>query len=224
MRFKYRHVIRKIGLGTLFAAACLATASVEASDWKQLVVVPGDYDGDGVGDAVGYDRSTGTWFIERSATATTDIMQWGYNQTIPAAGDFDGDGIGDVCVYDPGTGNWYIRASATDSMDVVNWGWSRAMPAAADYDGDGVTDIAVYDRRARWLFVRNSSDGKLAVRKNRAPNAPAADEGEPQVVEIYTAYFYPNIFMEVHYRVDTPYYPYSLTYYETLTIYDPDYE
>jgi hypothetical protein len=152
-------------------------------------------------------------------------MQWGYNQTLPVAGDFDGDGINDVCVYHPSSGNWFIRASTTDTMKVVNWGWFAALPAARDYDGDGVTDFAVQDRRAKWLFVRNSSDGKIALRKNRAPNnSNETYEGEPQVVEIYTAYFEPYIYMEVHYLVETSYYPYALTYYDTLAIYDPDYE
>jgi len=47
------------------------------------IPVPADYDGDGKSDATYYDGNTGTWYVWKSTTLTTNISQYGWSAALP---------------------------------------------------------------------------------------------------------------------------------------------
>lgn len=99
---------------------------------KDLDLLNGDYDGDGIVDLVAFLPSTKTWYMISSIdgdfmsfqriTRTTKaprVKLFGYTEEdvkgniIPVVGDFDGDRIADMTLVDVDKNLWYIRSSQT---------------------------------------------------------------------------------------------------------------
>jgi len=123
------------------------------------VLVPGDYDGDGITDVAVW--RNGTWFRILSSNGTTLIDSFGISGDKPVQGDYDGDGKTDLAVFRPSTGTWWILRSSNATTSSIPFGISTDRLVQGDYDGDSKTDMAVY-RDGVWYIAR-SSDGALQV-------------------------------------------------------------
>ena len=148
--------------------------------------VPGDFDGDGVGD-IGIYRDGATagaqsefWILQSSNNAVR-YFAWGVSGDEAHQRDYDGDGITDVCVVRRGVitadqMTWYIRNSSDGSVRVEGFGLtgdtaggtSGDFPVAGDYDGDGKFDVAVYRFTlppANNFIIKRSSDSVITFRQ-----------------------------------------------------------
>jgi hypothetical protein len=87
------------------------------------IYVPGDFDGDNVGDLAIFRPSSGDWWWIRSLDGTVGVEHWGLDGDFPVPADYDGDGKTDRAVYRPGTPNgiYYINGSLT-GFQVFIWG------------------------------------------------------------------------------------------------------
>ena len=116
----------------------------------QVVDVPADVDGDGIGDRVtyAYDPAAGSgrFTVALSGGGTREQMLGGPDDA-PVIADFDGDGEADLGVYGYSPDQGYSRFAAVLSgggtMD-VGFGGRDDLPAIGDYNGDGRADVAVY--------------------------------------------------------------------------------
>lgn len=154
---------------------------------KNLEVVNGDFDGDGITDLGVVDRATSKWYIRSSKTGKqgTPFVPWGKKldsltsaSTILVA-DYDGDGITDLAFINKSTGKWFITSSRTKSYFVdansyqvkgkvynkTDFPWtSTCIPLTGDYDGDGKADIGFFKPSTGEWYIYKSSSGSL-VRK-----------------------------------------------------------
>jgi hypothetical protein len=124
----------------------------------------GDYDGDGLADAIVYRPSESQWYVSLSSGnyATTDQFVLGTTGDIPLLADFTGDRRVDMALYSPATGTWTWRNSANHELtSFVLGGMPDDIPVPADYDGDGAADPAVYrnmsDGSRHWI-IKGSTD------------------------------------------------------------------
>lgn len=87
--------------------------------------IPGDFDGDGIGDLAIWRNSDGTWWWIRSSDNTVRAANWGVNGDIPVPGDYDGDGITDLAIWRPGSGqSYYWIYGSQNGISVFPWGLS----------------------------------------------------------------------------------------------------
>ncbi len=133
------------------------------------IMVPGDYDGNGITDVAVF--SAGTWNCPTASPNTTFTL--GSAGDIPMVGDYDGDGKTDAAVFTPGTpAVWSIRQSSNSAVVTHYFGTSGDIPTSGDYDGDGFTDIAVYRPSTGTWHLKQSSSGYLAKQWGIAIDIP----------------------------------------------------
>lgn len=151
------------------------------------IPVPGDYDGDGIGDLAVWNTQSGNWYVRLSSQGGTvsklfwplSANQYGTVGIQGAQGDYDGDGKTDFAFFSPSTG-WTISesyyggsASGSSASGAGNWvsnpstdisGYLIAgdVVTPGDFDGDGIADRAFYRQSttafAGTFFVQNSSN------------------------------------------------------------------
>ena len=134
------------------------------------VLVPADYDGDGIIDPAVWRGDSGTWYIQRSSDSRTVYIKWGMTSDyptgslpdVPVAADYDGDGRAEIAIWRPDTGQWFVLGSRFEydykNAEVFNWGKLGDVPVQRDYDGDGRTDFAVFRPNGnRWYIFRSAS-------------------------------------------------------------------
>jgi hypothetical protein len=144
------------------------------------ILVPGDYDGDGIADVAvfrPYDTTCGlpggVWFIRNSSTGSTSCVQWGNGLDIPVPGDYDGDGKTDIAVFRPSNGTWLVHPSGGGSDFGYQWGNGSDVPVPGDYDGDGKTDIAVFrPSNGTWYIVYSSTGGGVGSQWGNGNDVP----------------------------------------------------
>ncbi len=155
--------------------------SVQSTPFGQNgdVIVPGDYNGDGMTDIAVYQPSSNIWFTTLDPTTNYGAMKWGSAGDIPAPGFYDNDNRTDIAVFRPSDGNWYIANSA-GGTETRNWGKSGDKPVAADYDGDGLTDVAVWRPSVSTWFILKSTGGTAIVNWGISTDvlAPADYDGD----------------------------------------------
>ena len=148
-----------------FKASSGPAASAEAVyvRWGQHgdAPVPGDYNGDGIGDFVvqraaldsnGQPTGQAQFFIHFGTggfdTPGADLYPapFGRPTDFVNPGDYDGDGKTDLAVTRSVNGQWvwYIRPSSGAPDITQTWGLATDFQVQGDYDGDGRTDIAVW--------------------------------------------------------------------------------
>ena len=85
--------------------------------------IPGDFDGDGIGDVAIWRSSDGTWWWLRSSDNTVRAAKWGVDGDIPVPGDYDGDGITDLAIWRPGSDQaYYWIYGSQNGISVFPWG------------------------------------------------------------------------------------------------------
>lgn len=76
-------------------------------------LLSGDFNGDGVAEAVLFRPSTHEWYVRFSSDGSVHSFGFGDNGDIPWAGYFTADGSIDQVLYRPSNGTFYIRDAAT---------------------------------------------------------------------------------------------------------------
>jgi subtilisin-like proprotein convertase family protein len=139
-------------------------------------VIDGDFDGDGIADAIVWRPSSRTFLIRRSSrpTDTTLSLPFGAANDDPAhLGDYDGDGITDAAVFRQGevvgaASRTLVLGSKTGSVHVLTTGENGAFAVGGvDYDDDSRADIAVES---------NAGDGVARFRLFRGPAGAQIDD------------------------------------------------
>ena len=108
-----------------------------------------DLDGDGIGDTVWRDTSTGTyvgWVLDSSgATKATRKLGGALGNAIATIGDFDGDGVSDFVWRSAATSTYSIRFFRADGTQrttaTLGGGTAWQLEGSDDYDGDGKDDL-----------------------------------------------------------------------------------
>ncbi|HET8942080.1 MAG TPA: hypothetical protein VFN13_08850 [Rudaea sp.] len=111
----------------------------------------GDFDGDGISDAVAWNPSTGVWTVRRSSRPFTPYtVTFGQSGDDPRQiGDYDGDGFDDLAVYrsgllsaDPSYTLIHLTRGGPD-RDLVTGEKGAFANGGVDYTGNGRADIAI---------------------------------------------------------------------------------
>ena len=90
--------------------------------------IPGDFDGDGIGDLAIWRSSDGNWWWLRSSDNTVRAAKWGVNGDIPVPGDYDGDGKTDFAIWRPGAQSVFWVLGSQTGVQVFPWGISSDQP------------------------------------------------------------------------------------------------
>ncbi len=108
---------------------------------ENMMVVSGDYDGDGTSDIAIFRRSSGLWAIRGLPR-----VYFGAASDLPISGDYNGDGTAEISIFRPASGLWAIRG-----VSRLYYGIAGDHPVPADYNGDGVTEAAIFrDASGLW--------------------------------------------------------------------------
>ena len=114
--------------------------------------IDGDFEGDGIADAVVWTPATGQFTIRRSSRPGLAPLKIALGQSgddPKHIGDFDGDGIDDLAVYRAGAtqgalSRTWIRLSSSGAVRELATGEQGAYPnGGIDYTGDGRADMAI---------------------------------------------------------------------------------
>jgi len=156
------------------------------------MIMPGDFDGDGITDRAVYEKNSGKWssLSTRIGGETTEltwrwlngkanVKLWQYNfigsnhkKTIPIVGDYDGDGVDDLVHVEKSTGKWIYFSSLEGKKVTIGKDWkdwknikadSNRVVLVGDFDGDSKMDPAFVDRTTRKFYVRSSRTGKEGI-------------------------------------------------------------
>jgi hypothetical protein len=134
-----------------------------------------DLDGDGIGDTVWRDTSTGTyvgWLLDSGgATKATRKLGGAVGNTIATIGDFDGDGVSDFVWRSTANATYSIRFFRADGTQrataALGGGSAWQIEGSDDFDGDGRDDL-VWRHGASgtsviWLMDSGRVVGSAAV-------------------------------------------------------------
>lgn len=135
-------------------------------DWE---VFRGDFDGDGVTDLVGHERTVGEWSIlttinGQARTYPLDGLRPSPICEHSTVADLNGDGLDDIVGLTEG-GEWWAGLSDGRGLRRKKWGvWPASRPpshvVAGDFDGDGRKDLAAYDTvGGRWVMLFSRASG-----------------------------------------------------------------
>jgi hypothetical protein len=118
----------------------------------------GDYDGDGRTDFAVFRPSTGTFYVDTVAGASSSL-QWGTSGDIPVAGSwgsFNGPGTNDYAVWRPnanaGYGTLFVFGVENRSV-----GMTGDIPVVFDINGDHKAEFAVFrPSNGNWYYGQES--------------------------------------------------------------------
>ncbi len=153
-----------------------AFSKIPAATTSDLLV-PADYDGDGIIDFGIWNPETGVWSIKRSSDSRAFSVQWGTTTfrsavsiaDVPVPADYDGDGKADMAVWRPENGTWYVLNSSKNydqtKASIFPLGKLGDIPVEADYDGDKLADFAVFSPNGDVWSISESSTNSLRTEK-----------------------------------------------------------
>jgi hypothetical protein len=156
--------------------------AVRSKSWSDadLVVAPGDLDGDGIGDLLARDESSGRTTLHPGAgDGTFRAESRGYSRfanvdQVTGVGDFDGDGYADLVSRKAGTGKLLLHrgkgGGALRRAVVLAADWSAYDVTAGvdDLDGDGAPDLVA--RSGKRLYLVPGRRDRLAAPTQLARN------------------------------------------------------
>ncbi|MBB4749880.1 FG-GAP repeat domain-containing protein [Actinoplanes lobatus] len=140
-----------------------------------IVVAPGDFDGDGDPDLIARNSTTkALWLYKGDGNGSFEFGEqkeiwagWGGYDMIIAPGDFDGDGDPDLIARNSTTkAIWLYKGDGKGSFEFgeqkelwAGWGGYDMIIAPGDFDGDGDPDLIARNAttKAIWLY---KGDGK----------------------------------------------------------------
>ncbi len=126
-----------------------------------------DFDGNGLGDALLYNASSGAWSMRQTSApgsfTEASSSVWGTNWTIRAA-NFDGNAFADLLLYNQSTGQ-FVKATGLGNGQFTYYGYMWAdgwQPTIVDLNGDGLSDVFLYNSTSgswfRCLTAPGASD------------------------------------------------------------------
>jgi len=147
-----------------------------------LVLSPGDFNGDGKGDVIARD-SAGTLYLYAGdgtggwKPAQTIGKGWNIFDSIVSPGDFNGDGNNDILAREPGgalylypgngSGGWLARTAVGQGWQVMD-----TLLTPGDFNGDGKVDVLARDRSGYLYFYGGNGAGGW-TRSWLVPEGPA---------------------------------------------------
>lgn len=163
---------------SLQSSAGTTTASALVTVHQMVAVASvyaGDFNGDGLSDAVEFNPTIGHGNASVTLNKGTSSDSWGAVPTdiawrTPIVGDFTGDGKDDILARNGQTGDWYIwRSTGTafirDYWSTWNVYGTLSQPVVGDYDGDGRDDLFLFNFSTADLIVATSTGDSFDVRK-----------------------------------------------------------
>ena len=116
------------------------------------LVVPGDYDGDGITDPAIYRHLSHKWRILESRSGTIREVVFGLASDLPVPADYDGDGKTDLAFFRRNPNRWLVLASSDGSLIIRRARFGKSIPVTGDYDGDGKADFVTF-RDGAWNML-----------------------------------------------------------------------
>jgi RHS repeat-associated protein len=103
---------------------------------------PGDYDGNGLSDAVLYDEPTGQWTLMLNKGGSFEFLRFSRKFQNLFRGDYNPDGN--------------LDSVSTSDISITGKDRAKIHFLVGDYNGDGRTDISLYDARSgKWIVGEN---------------------------------------------------------------------
>lgn len=136
------------------------------------IFIDGDFDADGIDDAVAWRESTGTFLVRRSSRPLDSLLEIPLGQVDDNprhAGDYDGDGVDDAAVYRSGVtdgapSTFLIRLSSTGGLRTLTTGENGSFPSGGiDLNGDTRADIGIQSNAGGGLGRFRQYDGNNGV-------------------------------------------------------------
>ncbi|GLZ78218.1 hypothetical protein Afil01_30250 [Actinorhabdospora filicis] len=138
-----------------------------------VLLAPGDFNGDGKPDLLGRDTSGALWFYAGNGTGgyaprASVGPGWQIYDLLIAPGDFNGDGKADLIGRDTSGTLWFYAGNGTGGHAPrvrIGTGWQiyDALVAAGDVDGDGKPDLIGRDTTGGlWFYAGNGAAGYAA--------------------------------------------------------------
>ncbi|MEU3428343.1 FG-GAP repeat domain-containing protein [Streptomyces gardneri] len=157
-----------------------------------LLVAPGDFDGDGRADLITRDTSGNLWLHkgtgENSYAARVEIgdgTDWNTYKSLVSPGDFapdvnEGAGRADLVGSDAAGGLWLHRRTSGGDLaarQAVGTGWQayNAVVAPGDLNGDGNPDLISRDPGGGLYFFKGDGAGGHAARVKIGSSFPAGE-------------------------------------------------
>jgi hypothetical protein len=157
-----------------------ATARVDSSliftpeGKKNLRVITGDWNGDGVDTVGAYNPKTGIFYLSNdnatgSVSSRFAFKPAGKKNLLPVSGDWDGDGTDTIGLYNPKTGDVYLNGSNNEEQLQAEFryrpdGRKNLLPVAGDWNADGIDTVALVSRQTGFAFLADRNDENLTSR------------------------------------------------------------
>jgi peptidoglycan/xylan/chitin deacetylase (PgdA/CDA1 family) len=151
------------------------TATRIGQGWNDvdILVGPGDFNGDGKADLVARETATGALWLHPGdgrggfGTATRIGRGWNVMDSIVGPGDFNGDGKADLIARETATGAlWLYPGNGRGGFGTatqIGRGWNvmDSIVGPGDFNGDGRTDLIARETAtgALWLYPGNGRGG-----------------------------------------------------------------
>ena len=130
--------------------------------------IDGDFDGDGIADAVAWRPSSGSFLVRRSSRVQDSLLEIPFGQIgddPQHVGDYDGDGVSDATVFRAGAtagapSVFLIRLSSTGQTRTITAGENGAFPSGGiDLNGDNRADVGVQSNAGGGMARFRQYDG-----------------------------------------------------------------
>ena len=146
--------------GKLVASGFTATGLAVARFLTSFGKTSADFDGDGKADIGIFRPASGEWWINKSSTNVTTVVQFGSTSDKIVPADYTGDGKTDITFWRPSTGEWFIIRSEDNSFYAFPFGSQGDKPVPADFDGDGKADPTVFrPSNSVWYTILSGGGG-----------------------------------------------------------------